>query len=170
MHIDETMLGAGLLLVRLVLGPLMAAHGAQKLLGWFGGYGLATTAGYFEQIGFLPGRLFVLAAAGSEIGSGLLVTVGFLGPVGPAVMVSTMAVAAVSVHWKHGLFATTNGIEVSLLYAAAATGLALTGPGPFSLDSLLGLTFLWQWPFALLALSVGLVGSVANLSLRRSPR
>ena len=83
----------GLLVARLVLGLLMTAHGAQKLFGWFGGYGLTGTAGFFEQIGFRPGRLFATAAALGEVVSGLLVTLGFLGPVGPALMISVMIVA-----------------------------------------------------------------------------
>ena len=119
----------GLMLLRVVVGPLMAAHGAQKLFGWFGGYGLAGTAGYFESIGYRPGRLFVAAAAGSEIASGVLVALGLFGPVGPALMLSVMIVAAVTVHWEHGLFAMSNGIELPLLYGGAAASLALTGPG-----------------------------------------
>src|SRR6185436_14398725 len=93
---------AGLLIVRLVFGLLMAAHGSQKLFGWFGGYGLAGTAGFFEQLGFRPGKLFAGAAAGTEIVAGLLVAAGLLGPLGPALIVSVMIVAAATVHWKGG--------------------------------------------------------------------
>src|SRR5256885_8437168 len=128
-------LAIGLLLVRVVIGVIMAAHGAQKLLGWFGGYGLRGTGQFFEQLGFQPGPAFAAAASISEIVSGLLVALGFLGPVGPALMISVMIVAAVTVHWEHGLFAGKNGIEVPLLYAAAAFALALTGYGEFSLDA-----------------------------------
>ena len=64
---------------------------------------------------------------------------GLFGPVGPALMLSVMIVAAVSVHLKNGLFAMSNGIELPLLYGAAAAALALTGPGQYSLDALLGL-------------------------------
>ena len=106
----------GLLLLRLILGLLMAAHGAQKLFGWFGGFGLSGTAGYFEGLGFRPGRLFTLAAAGGEILSGLLVALGFLGPVGPALLVAVMVTAAVSAHAANGLFAMNNGVELPLLY------------------------------------------------------
>src|SRR5258706_4134364 len=94
----------GLLIARLVLGLLMAAHVAQRLFGWFGGHGLAGTAGFFESLGFRPGRLFATAAALGEVGSGLLVTLGLLGPIGPALMLSVMIVAA-SVHWPNGVFA-----------------------------------------------------------------
>jgi putative oxidoreductase len=157
----------GLILLRVVFGSLMAAHGAQKLFGWFGGYGLAGTAGYFESIGFRPGRLFAAAAAGSEVAGGVLMVLGLLGPVGPALMLSVMIVAAVSVHWAHGLFAMSNGIELSLLYGAAAAALALTGPGAYSLDALLGLQSLWTPALAWSALAIGVIGGIGNLAIRR---
>ena len=105
MSLTPVTLGTGLLLARLILGVLMVAHGGQKLFGWLGGYGIAGTAGYFEQLGFRPGRLFVITASLSEVASGLLIALGLLGPVGPALLLSVMIVAAISVHWKNGLFA-----------------------------------------------------------------
>ena len=101
----------GLLIARVVFGLLMAAHGTQKLFGWFGGYGLAGTAGFFEQLGFRPGKLFAGAAAGTEIVAGLLVAFGLLGPLGPALIVSVMIVAAATVHWQHGVFARTTALK-----------------------------------------------------------
>jgi putative oxidoreductase len=160
-------LSTGLLLARLVLGTLIAAHGSQKLLGWFGGYGLSGTGGFFEQLGFHPGRAFAAAAAVSEITAGILIVLGFLGPVGPALMLSVMIVAAVSVHLKHGLFATTNGIEVPLLYATAGLALALTGPGSYSLDAVLGLNRLWTPGFEWAAIGAGVLAAVVNLATRR---
>src|SRR5947199_9242474 len=96
--IEIQTLSVGLPITRVIIGLLMAAHGTQKLLGWFGGYGLEKTGGFFEQLRFRPGRAFAAAASLSEIASGLLVALGFLGPVGPALMISVMIVAAVSVH------------------------------------------------------------------------
>ena len=159
----------GLLILRLVLGLLMAAHGAQKLFGWFGGHGLAGASGMFESLGFRPGRAFAAAAAGSEIASGLLVALGLFGPVGPALMLSVMIVAAVSVHAPHGLFATSNGIEIPLLYGIGAAALALTGPGLYSLDALLGLTPLYTPLANVVALAAGVFGGAVNLALRRPP-
>src|SRR5438876_621552 len=111
---------AGLVILRLVVGLLMAAHGTQKLFGWFGGYGLAAVSGMFDSLGFRPGRFFAAAASLAEVGGGLLMALGLFGPVGPALMLAVMIVAAISVHWQNGVFATSNGIEVPLLYGTAA--------------------------------------------------
>lgn len=158
----------GLLLARLIFGVLMAAHGSQKLFGWFGGYGLAGTGEFFESLGFRPGRLFAALAAVAEVAGGLMLGLGLLTPIGAALIVSVMIVAAGSVHWQHGLFAATNGIEVPLLYVAAAAALAFTGPGAYSFDAVLGLATLWTPAVGLTALAVGISGGLANLALRRT--
>jgi putative oxidoreductase len=164
---DAQTLGTGLLVARLVLGTLMAAHGGQKLFGWLGGYGIAGTAGFFEQLGFRPGRLFAITASVTEMAGGILLASGLLGPVGPAVILSVMIVAAGSVHWKNGLLAGTNGIEVPLLYSTGAVALALAGSGPFSLDAVLGIDHTWTPALKLATLAVGAVGGVLNLLARR---
>ena len=163
------MVSMGLLVGRVVVGLLMAAHGTQKLLGWFGGYGLVKTGAFLEQLGFRPGRAFAAAASLSEIASGALIALGLLGPVGPALMVSVMIVAAVTVHWGQGLLATTNGIELPLLYAAAGVALALTGPGPYSLDAWLGIAGAWTATTTVIVLAVGIAAGFANLALRVRP-
>jgi len=155
---------AGLLLLRVVLGVVMAAHGTQKLFGWFGGHGLAGTGGYFESIGFRPGRFFAMAAGTSELVGGLLVALGLLGPLGPAMVVAIMIVAAATVHWQNGLFAQNGGVEVPLLYAAGVAAIALIGNGAYSLDALLGLT--WPAEVIWIALGLGVVGGFANLAIR----
>jgi putative oxidoreductase len=164
---DLTTLSTGLLIQRLVLGVLMMAHSSQKLFGWLGGYGIAGTAGFFEGLGFRPGRPYVLAASLSELIGGLLIALGFLGPVGPALIISVMIVAAVTVHWGHGLFAGTNGIEVPLLYSTGSLALALTGPGLYSLDAALELSRVWTPGPVLAVVALGILGAVGNLLLRR---
>jgi putative oxidoreductase len=165
---DATTLSSGLLIGRVIIGPVMAAHGAQKLFGWFGGYGIAGTGGFFESLGFRPGRLFATLAGLAEFSGGVLTALGFLGPVGQALMISVMIVAAVTVHWSNGLFATSNGLEVPLLYIAGAFMIALAGPGLFSLDALLGLDALWTPKLVWAVLLVGVAGGFGNLLLRRS--
>jgi putative oxidoreductase len=167
---DAATLGTGLLVARLIFGVLMVGHGGQKLFGWLGGYGIAGTAGFFEQLGFRPGRLFVVTASLSEVVSGILIALGLFGPVGPALLLPVMIVAAVSVHWKGGLFAATNGIEVPLLYATGAVALALTGFGPFALDAGLGIDHIWTPALKVAVLAVGAVGGVVNLLARRPAR
>jgi len=159
----------GLLVLRLTVGVVIAAHGAQKIFGWFGGYGIAGTGGFFESIGFRPGRLAAAAAGASEFAGGLLIALGLFGPLGPAAVLAVMVVAAISVHWGHGLFATSNGVELPLLYAAAAVALALTGPGGYSLDAALGAASLSTPALAWSAIIVGLVGAAATLVLRSKP-
>jgi putative oxidoreductase len=166
---DLLLFNLGLLLIRLIFGLLIAGHGAQKLFGWFGGYGLAGTGGFFESLGFRPGRRFVFAAALSEFVGGLLFVLGFLGPVGPALILAVMLVASISVHWRNGVFATTNGVEVPLLYATVAVGIALIGFGIYSLDAALGLVEFWTPGLIGLALVAGVIGGILNLLLRKRP-
>ena len=166
--IDIQTLSIGLLVVRVIVGLIMAAHGASKLLGWFGGYGLRGTGEFFVQLGFRPGPAFAAAASLSEIISGLLVTLGLLGPIGPALMISVMIVAMLTVHLGQGLFA-PKGIELPLLYSAAAFGLALTGFGEYSVDALLGVAGRWSAGFTWIVLVLGVAGAFVNLALRRRP-
>src|SRR5688572_27092516 len=128
----------GLLIARLVFGLLLVAHGLQKLFGWFGGPGMNGAATFFETLGFQPGRRFVMATVLAECGGGLLLALGLLQPAAAASIIAVMVVAIVTVHWSNGLLG--SGIELPLLYLTAALSLALTGPGAYSLDALIGLT------------------------------
>ncbi|HEY8165354.1 MAG TPA: DoxX family protein [Gemmatimonadaceae bacterium] len=166
---DPQLVSLGLVIGRLVFGLLFAAHGAQKLFGWFGGYGLNATGEFMVQLGFPNGRLFAGLSGLGEFVAGLLIALGFLGPIGPALAVAGMIVAMRTVHRKHGLFATNNGIELPLLYATGATAFAFIEYGRYSLDALLGLTSLWTPVIIVGALAIGVLGAIVNLALRHTP-
>jgi putative oxidoreductase len=155
-----------LLIIRVIFGLAMAAHGAQKLLGWFGGYGIKATGNFFEKIGFRPGVPFAIAAGLSELGGGVLIALGLLTPFGAAAVLSAMLVAMISVHVKNGFFASTNGIELPFLYAVASVAVGWTGAGAFSLDRLLRLDLLFPSYTAITLLLLAVVGASATLGLR----
>ena len=156
----------GLLVVRLGLGLAIAAHGAQKLFGWFGGHGLAGTGGFFEAIGFRPGKPFAAIAGFGEGAGGLLIALGVFGPVGPALVLATMIVAAVAVHLKNGFWAANNGVELAYVYAFGALAIAFAGFGSLSLDTLLRITP--TSPSAVYGvLAVGAIAGLLTLPLRR---
>jgi putative oxidoreductase len=156
----------GLLILRLVVGLTLAAHGAQKLFGWFGGYGVAGTGQFMEQLGFRPGRLHAAQAGLAELLGGLFLAAGFLTPAAAAALVAVMLVAAVSVHVKKGFFAHNGGYEYTLVLGGAALGLAFTGPGALSLDQALGISLSGE-TWGLAALAAGLIGGVLPLIARR---
>ena len=169
--IDTQLIDLGLLVIRVVFGLIFAAHGAQKLFGWFGGYGIAGTSGWLESTGYRPARVFATVLGLTEFSAGFLLALGLLGPVGPALIIAVMIVAMVTVHWKNAFFVGTNGIEHPLMFAVAAIGLALTGPGRYSLDYALR----WQWwetpGITWVVLAIGVIGGLVNLALRRpSPK
>lgn len=115
------------------------------------------------QCGFRSGPFFATAAGLAETLGGVLLATGLLGPVGPALIVSVMTVAAITVHVKNGLFATSNGIEVPLLYATAAVAIAFMGAGRFSLDAVYGIGRLWTAGWIAVALALGLLGGIGNV-------
>jgi putative oxidoreductase len=158
----------GLLILRLVVGLSLAAHGAQKLFGWFGGYGISGTGQFLEQLGFRPGRLHAIQAGLTEVLGGLFLAAGFLTPAAAAAVVAVMLVAAVSVHLKAGFFAHSGGYEYTLVLAAAALALAFTGPGALSLDHALGIAWSGE-KWGLGALAAGLVGGAVPLIARKVP-
>lgn len=159
----------GLLLLRLIVGLTLAAHGTQKLLGWFGGPGLNATGQFFTVLGFPPGRRHALMAALGETVSGALLAVGFATPVAAAVVVSVMLVAVVTVHRSKGFFAQNGGYEYAFLLAVAALTLAFTGPGSLSIDALAGLARSGVvWGIGALLAGLG-GGAAALLEWRKAP-
>ena len=157
----------GILLVRLLFGMAIAAHGLQKLFGAFGGYGLKGTGRFFETLGFKPGVMFASIAGLSELMGGLCLALGLFTPASAAVVLATMVVAMFSVHLKNGFFAANNGIELPFLFAAAALGVVFTGGGRYALDALLDLRF-FAHPYIVGGLlTLTLVGTSLTLALRR---
>jgi putative oxidoreductase len=158
----------GLLLVRFAVGLTLAAHGAQKLFGWFGGYGLTGTGGWLESVGFRPGRRHALLAGLTEFGGGLLFALGLATPLAAALVASVMLVAAVIAHVKNGFFSTAGGYEYNLVLGVTALGIAFTGPGALSIDALFGYGT-GGVASGLAAIVIAVVGATGQLASRRLP-
>ncbi|HXR11049.1 MAG TPA: DoxX family protein [Gaiellaceae bacterium] len=159
----------GLLLLRVAVGGVFFAHGAQKLFGWWGGGGLRGTAGWLGSAGFRPPLLMALLVAVAE-SSGALLALGLATPFAAFAVASAMVVAVGSVHWKNGFFSGNGGYEFNLVLWSAAVALAATGPGRFSVDRALGwddnLSGVW-WGAGALVASLAVGGLV--LASRRKP-
>lgn len=128
----------GLLLLRLVVGLTMAAHGSQKLFGWFGGGGPAGTAAFFGSLGYRAPAAAALIAGVTELAGGLALAGGFLTPLAALGIVVVMLNAIESVKLRYGFFAGAGGYELELLLLTTAVALAATGPGRWSLDRAIG--------------------------------
>ena len=129
----------GLLLLRVVVGAYLFAHGTQKLFGWFGGNGMAATGTGMGMMRFRPPMFWAFMAGVSESGGGLLLLLGLLNPLGTLGIAAAMLTATFAVHWQKGPFNTSGGYELPLTNLAAALAVALAGPGRYSLDALLGI-------------------------------
>jgi putative oxidoreductase len=157
----------GVLILRLVLGVTMAAHGYNK---FFGPGGLAGTAGWFDSIGMGPGMFHARTAAATEITAGLGLAVGLLTPLSAAGFVALMLVAAWTVHRSNGFFIVKEGWEYNLVLAASAVGVATLGPGMLSLDYALFHTtefcgLLDGWWGLLISIVLGLAGGIGQLAI-----
>ena len=144
----------GLFLLHVIPGLLLMGHGAQKLFGWFGGYGVEGTGGFMETLGIRPGRRAALAAGFNEFGGGLLLALGLLIPLAAVLIGSTMLVAALTAHRGKPIWNSEGGAELPLLFALVPIALAFHGAGQWSLDHALG------WGAELSGLGWGL-GSIA---------
>ncbi|MGV9311930.1 DoxX family protein [Streptomyces sp. NPDC003691] len=159
---------AGLLLVRLVVGLLIAGHGVQKVSHLLGGEGLAGGTEEFRRDGFRGGRLTAVAAGGSQIGAGLFLSAGLLTPLAATAAMGVMTVAG-TVKRPKGLWVQHDGYEYPLVLVAVSASLALTGPGRWSLDHALGAT---PWPLwiGFAAIAAGpLSGLLTRVALHRPP-
>src|SRR3954447_4340498 len=131
------MMDIGLLIIRLVVGLLFVGHVAQKIFGWFGGYGIKGTGDWFESIGVKPRVTMALLAGLTELIGGLLFALGLLTPLAGIMIAGTMVMAIAKVHGPNGLWSTENGYEYNLTVIAVVIGVALIGPGQYALDAFL---------------------------------
>ncbi|GLV54813.1 hypothetical protein KDH_17090 [Dictyobacter sp. S3.2.2.5] len=157
-------LSIGLLILRLVVGLLLMGHGAQKLFGWFGGHGFAGTTGWLKSQGFVPAAFWTVLGAGGEFVGGLLFVLGLLTPLAAIAIIASMLMAVVRFHWSSGLWSTQGGYEYPLVLMFVGLAVALTGPGAYALDALIGfaLPAVLFWILLLVAIVVVVVGTISS--------
>ncbi len=133
------MLALGILILRLVIGLTMAAHGAQKLFGWWGGPGMNGWTGAMNRMRIRPAVPWAWMSALAELLGGIGLAVGLLTPLPSLAIAGSMLVAIALVHWPNGFWVTKGGYEFNLSILAAIAAIALAGPGAYSLDSAFGI-------------------------------
>nr|WP_272918569.1 DoxX family membrane protein [Streptomyces sp. HUCO-GS316] len=160
----------GLLLLRMGVGGVLAAHGTQKLFGWFGGHGIEGTGQFMESVGYEPGKASARAAGLAEAGGGTLLALGLATPAAGASAAGAMAGAS-AVHTPNGFFNAEGGYEYAATLGLTAAGLAVTGPGRLSLDHALGHAANRGWmiptAFAATGLVTALVVGARNRRMRK---
>src|SRR5438105_11200676 len=158
---------AALLVARVAIGLGLAAHGVQKLFGWFGGPGLNTTGEFMIKLGWQQGRFFGTAASVAETAGGTLVALGFLWPLGPGLMILMMVTAALTVHIKNGFFNDKLGWELNMVYAMSALILTFTGPGDYSIDRFVGLDWFYSERNGWITVGLAILIALINVVVRR---
>jgi putative oxidoreductase len=128
-----------ILILQLGVGLTFAAHGAQKMFGWWGGPGLTGWEGAMTHMGFQPARLFALVSAMVELAGGLLLAVGLATPLVAAALIAQTVVIIGQVHWRNGFFSTKGGFEFPFTLGVGAVAVGLGGPSSASLDTILGI-------------------------------
>jgi putative oxidoreductase len=161
------MFALGLLILRLVVGGILAAHGAQKLFGWWGGPGIKGWIGAMNRMRIRPATPWAWLSALAEFAGGLAFAFGLLYPLPSIAIAGSMLVAIALVHLPRGFWNTKGGFEFNLALIGAAAALALTGPGAISLDSVLGIRF--PEPVTLIVLTILLILGVGTALATRTP-
>jgi putative oxidoreductase len=156
----------GLLLIHVVVGLLLTGHGAQKLFGVFGGFGVSGTGRYLESLGLRPGRPLAVAAGVTELAGGLLLAAGLFTPLAAALIAATMLVAARTDHRGKGLWIFNGGSEYVLTVATVAIALAFAGAGEWSVDAAIGWDVAGLW-WGVGTTCVAVVGGHAVLAVSR---
>lgn len=159
-----------LLIARVLLGWIFIAHGSQKLFGWFGGYGLKGTGGFFDGIGLKPGVFFAFVAGAGEFVGGALTLLGWLNPIGPALIIATMIVAIFTVHISKGFWVSAGGYEFNLANIAAGFAIVAAGNGWYALDAIAPLSILAAPHATAIILAAAIAGALLSLVVRRVPK
>jgi putative oxidoreductase len=159
----------GLLILRVVGGLTIAAHGAQKLFGWFEGPGLTKLLQGFEKQGYKPAWLWVCFLILGELGGGLSVALGFLTPLGAAGMFGAMFMAVFKSHWKNGFFNSKRGLEFPLQLLIIGVAIGLMGPGSYALDALFKIALPQPLLFLVLVVAALLVDLIGMAISRPRP-
>ena len=162
------MTALGLLILRLVVGLILAGHGAQKLFGWWGGPGMTRWTQIVHSLRIRPAEPWAWVAALAEFGGGIFLALGLLTPLAAAAIAGSMIVAVVTVHLPKGFWVTKGGYEFNLALLAAVAALALTGPGAYSLDAALRIHL--PEPLTVIAAAIALVIGVTVTLVTRSPQ
>jgi putative oxidoreductase len=162
------MTALGLLILRLVVGLILAGHGAQKLFGWWGGPGMTRWTQIVQSLRIRPAGPWAWAAALAEFGGGIFLALGLLTPLAAAAIAGSMIVAVVTVHLPKGFWVAKGGYEFNLALLAAVAALALTGPGAYSLDAALRIHL--PEPLTVIAAAIALAIGVTVTLVTRSPQ
>jgi putative oxidoreductase len=162
------MTALGLLILRLAVGLILAAHGAQKLFGWFGGSGMDGWTQVVTRLRIRPAQPWAWVAALAEFGGGLLLALGLLSPLGNLAIAGSMLVAMITVHLPKGFFVSKGGYEFNLALLAAVAALALSGPGAISVDQALRVHL--PEPLTIIIGTIALIAGVTVTLVTRSPQ
>jgi putative oxidoreductase len=155
-------------ITRGIVGAGLAAHGAQKLFGWFNGPGITGASGFMQSLGFTPGERYARAASATELAAGTLIALGALGPIGPAMLAAVMTTAVGSVHLPKGFFTSEGGYELNTMYGLLGLMLAVDDYGRLSVDQIAGLRGKLPAWASLITFAGGIGAGVAMLRQRRT--